>query len=119
MCVFVFARTVVEGALKGMNRSTHEPQTTLDVAYSEDDYDAHWTNVTGHAKMRRFSNIMVRRFIGYLYRTHTPDGNNDTSILFVVTLFPEIHLFESRKCKNLPKCTNLRKTALKFSLLYL
>ena len=45
MYVFVFARTVVEGALKGMSRSTHEPLTTLEVDYSEDDYDARWTSV--------------------------------------------------------------------------
>ena len=45
MCVFVFARTVVEGALKEMSRSTLEPLTTLEVDYSEDDYDAHWTSV--------------------------------------------------------------------------
>ena len=42
-----------------------------------------------HAKMRRFSKIMVGRFIGYLDRADS-DGNNDTSILFIVTLFPEM-----------------------------
>ena len=45
MCVFVFARTIVEGAMKGMERSTLVPQTNLEVDYSEDDYDAHWTSV--------------------------------------------------------------------------
>ena len=45
MCIFVFARTVAEGALKGLNRSTLEPRTNLEVDYSEDDYDARWTNV--------------------------------------------------------------------------
>ena len=48
--------------------------------------------------MRRFSKIMVGRFIGYLDRADS-DGNNDTSILFIVALFPEIHLFEGQKCK--------------------
>ena len=46
----------------------------------------------------RFSKIIVGRFIGYLDRADS-DENNDTSIFFIVTLFPEIHLFEGRKCK--------------------
>ena len=37
--------------------------------------------MTRHAKMRRFSKIMLGRFIGYLDRADS-DGNNDTSILF-------------------------------------
>ena len=40
-----FARTVAEGALKGLNRSTLEPRTNLEVDYSEDDYDAHWIDI--------------------------------------------------------------------------
>ena len=39
-------------------------------------------SVTRHAKMRRFSKIMVGRFIGYVDRADS-DGNNDTSILFM------------------------------------
>ena len=56
------------------------------------------TYVTRHAKMRRFSKIMVVCFIAYLDRADS-DGSNDTSMLLIVTLFPEIHLFECRKCK--------------------
>ena len=37
-------------------------------------------------------------WIGYVDRADL-DGNIDTSILFIVTLFPEIHLFEGRQCK--------------------
>ena len=54
--------------------------------------------VTRHAKMRRFSKIMVACFIAYLDRADS-DGYNDSSMLLIVTLFPEIHVFECRKCK--------------------
>ena len=54
--------------------------------------------MTHYAKMRRFSKIMVVCFIAYLDRADSA-GNNDTSIILVVTLFPEIHLLECRKCK--------------------
>ena len=54
--------------------------------------------VTHHAKMRHFSKIMVVHFLAYLDRADS-DGNNDTSVLLIVNLFPEIYLFECRKCK--------------------
>ena len=37
-------------------------------------------------------------FIEYLDGAGS-DGGNDTSILLIATLFPEIHLFEGRICK--------------------
>ena len=41
---------------------------------------------------------MVVCFIAYLDRADS-DGNYDTSMVLIVTLFPEIHLFECQKCK--------------------
>ena len=57
----------------------------------------HIFQTDGH-KMRCFSKITVVCFIAYLDRADS-DGNNDTSILLIVTLFPDTHLFECRKCK--------------------
>ena len=51
--------------------------------------------MTRDAKMRRFSKIIVG-LIGYLDRADS-DGNNNASILFIVALFPKIHLFECQK----------------------
>ena len=47
--------------------------------------------MTHHPKMRRFSKIMVVRFISYLGRA-VSDGYNDTSMLFIVILLLDFRL---------------------------